>query len=68
MRAVIAVNDSNLPVFVRHLMQSGYVFEDLGAPCEGARLLSVTTSNTLALEAVLRSAVAEVEQAGVTVQ
>src|SRR3569623_434397 len=34
-KAVIVINDWKLPIFERHLMQSGYVFKKRGHACAG---------------------------------
>ncbi len=53
MRAGIAVDDWKLPVFRRRLSEAGYEYLDGGALTEGTTLLTVETSDMLALKRVI---------------
>jgi len=44
-KAGIVINDWKLPIFERHLMQSGYVFKKRGHACAGLLVLQVDTTN-----------------------
>lgn len=53
MKAGIAVDDWKLPVFRRRLTGAGYAYQDGGALTPGTTLLTVETSDMLALKKVL---------------
>lgn len=53
MKAGIVVDNWKLPVFRRELTAAGYQYEDGGALTADATLLTVETSNVLALKAVI---------------
>lgn len=53
MKAGIAVDDWKLPVFRRRLTDAGYEYHDGGALTESTTLLTVETSDMLALKRVL---------------
>jgi len=53
MKAGIAVDDWKLPVFRKRLTEAGYEYEDAGPLTGDTTLLTVETSNMLALKALL---------------
>lgn len=56
MKAGIAIDDWKLPIFERHLSQSGYAFVNAGRLIAGTLLLTVETTNQEALMAVVKAA------------
>jgi hypothetical protein len=60
----ICVDDWKLPIFERHLKQSGYTFENCGNFALGAILLRVDTTNPTALHEVVRAANTEAARTG----
>ena len=54
--AGIAIDAWKLPIFERHLTQSGYAFENKGKLLEGTLLLMVETENLVALREVVTAA------------
>lgn len=56
MKIAIAIDDWKLPIFERHLKQSGYTFENAGLLTAGALILRVDTDNALALVEVVKAA------------
>lgn len=55
-KAAIALDPWKLPIFERHLKQSGYSFENAGLLHEGALILRVETENLVALQEVVKAA------------
>lgn len=53
MKAGIAVDNWKLPVFRKRLAEAGYHYEDGGALTAEATILTVETSNMLALKKVI---------------
>lgn len=66
MRVAIAIDDWKLPIFERHLSQSGYAFKNCGSLTPGALILSVETTNGDALAVVIKAANAEAARTGPT--
>lgn len=62
--AAVVIDDWKLPIFRRHLQGAGYVFKECGALTVGTLVLSVQTTNTLALSEVLKAANAEAANKG----
>lgn len=63
-QAGIAIDPWKLPIFERHLSQSGYAFENAGLLTEGALILKVSTDNLVALGEVVKAANTEAAQTG----
>lgn len=63
-KAGIAIDEWKLPIFERHLRQSGYAFENAGPLAFGTLLLRVDTNNLEALRGVLEAAHDEAKQTG----
>lgn len=59
MRAGIAVDDWKLPVFRKRLTEAGYEYQDGGALKADATLLTVETTDMLALKKVIERCQAE---------
>lgn len=55
-QAGIAIDDWKLPIFERHLSQSGYTYNKSPGLSPGTLLLTVKTENLEALEVVVRAA------------
>lgn len=55
-KAAIAIDDWKLPIFVRHLTQAGYAFDEGNGLTADTMFLYVVTSNSTALEIVVRAA------------
>lgn len=64
MKAAIAIDDWKLPIFERHLNQSGYTFENAGPFTAGTLLLKVSTDNPEALVEVVKAANTEAAMTG----
>lgn len=67
MKAAIVLDDWKLPIFERHLTQSGYKFQNVGRyPAAGAEaiVLHVETENANALAIVVKAANTEAERTG----
>ena len=62
MKAGIAVDNWKLPVFRRRLTAAGYEYKDGGPLTSEATLLTVETSNMLALKKVIEECQAECRQ------
>lgn len=62
--AGIVVDAWKLPIFERHLKQSGYEFENAGQFTSGTLVLRVKTTNTEALAEVLKAANTEAAMTG----
>lgn len=60
----IAIDPWKLPIFERHLTQSGYTFENAGLLHKDALLLRVDTTNVDALAAILKAANTEAARTG----
>jgi hypothetical protein len=56
MKAGIAIDAWKLPIFERHLTQSGYAFTNAGPLTNGTLFLSVETTNAEALLEVIKAA------------
>ncbi len=63
-KAAIVIDPWKLPIFTRHLTQSGYTFEDAGLLSPDAHLLRVDTTNLEALAHVVKAANAEAARTG----
>lgn len=63
-KCAIAIDDWKLPIFTRHLEQSGYTFKNNGSLIEGTLILSVETSNVDALANVIKAANTEAARTG----
>lgn len=63
-KAGIAIDEWKLPIFERHLKQSGYQFDNAGHLTPDTLILKVETTNLEALEVVVRAANAEAAQTG----
>lgn len=59
MKAGIAVDNWKLPVFRRRLTEAGYTYHDGGALTHDTTLLTVETSDVLALKEVIEACQAE---------
>lgn len=59
MKAAVVLDSWKLEIFERHLKQSGYTYENVGAFTPGTVLLKVTTENPEALRIVLEAATKE---------
>ena len=64
MKAAIAIDGWKLPIFERHLTQTGYQFEHAGELSEGVLVLTVKTDNLLALGEVVNAASTEAAKTG----
>jgi hypothetical protein len=64
--AAIAIDAWKLPIFERHLRQSGYSFTNAGTLVPGTLILSVSTENLDALAEVVQAASAEAAMTGTT--
>lgn len=64
MKAGIAIDDWKLPIFERHLAQSGYAFTNAGRLTDGVLLLHVETANSEALQEVVKAANTEAALTG----
>ena len=64
MRVAIAIDDWKLPLFERHLTQSGYAFKNAGALTPGTLILTVETTNGAALAIVVKAANDEAARTG----
>lgn len=64
MKVGIAIDDWKLPIFGRHLSQSGYVFKNAGELCASTLLLQVETENAEALAGVINAANTEAAMTG----
>lgn len=60
----IAIDPWKLPIFERHLTQSGYTFENAGLLHKDALLLRVDTTNVDAISAILKAANTEAAHTG----
>lgn len=65
MKAAIAIDNWKLPIFTRHLNQSGYAFENKGQFTADTLILHVETDNAEALGAVCLAANTEAANVGV---
>ena len=65
MKAGIAVDKWKLPIFGRHLTQSGYSFKQADGLTADTALMMVETENFEALYEVLKAAAGEAVQQGV---
>lgn len=63
-KAGIAIDDWKLPIFARHLQQSGYAFKNAGPLMDGTLLLQVDTTNLEALGVVVKAANTEAAMTG----
>lgn len=63
-KCAIAIDDWKLPIFTRHLEQSGYAFTSAGSLTAGTLVLIVETTNVEALAVVIRAANAEAARTG----
>ena len=63
-KAGIVIDPWKLPIFDRHLKQSGYAYENAGLMDAGALVLRVDTTNLQALGEVVKAANAEAAQTG----
>lgn len=59
MKVGIAIDDWKLPIFERHLLQAGHVYEKRPGVTKDTLLLTVETDDARALETVVRAANAE---------
>lgn len=64
MKAAIAIDDWKLPIFTRHLTQSGYEFQNAGLLTKGTLILTVQTVNPEALAEVVKAANTEAALTG----
>ena len=64
MKAAIAITSWKLPIFERHLKQSGYEFKNAGPFADGCLILSVETENVEALAGVVDAANTEAAMTG----
>lgn len=64
LKAAIAIDEWKLPIFERHLAQSGYVYKKGPGVTLDTLFLTVETENMQALEIVVRAANAEAAQTG----
>ncbi len=64
MKVGIAIDDWKLPIFERHLKQSGYRFSNAGSLTPGALILTVETTNAAALADVVKAANTEAARTG----
>lgn len=56
MKAAVCIDDWKLPIFERHLSNSGYSFEQHPGLTDDTLTLAVTTDDAKALEKVVRAA------------
>ncbi len=63
-KAGIAIDAWKLPIYERHLKQSGYAFTNHGELTKGTLLLRVDTTNLTALGEAIRAAAAEAARTG----
>ena len=63
-KAAIAIDEWKLPIFERHLQQSGYAFKNAGNFTAGALMLQVETTNLVALGEVVKAANTEAALTG----
>jgi hypothetical protein len=63
-KAGIVIDAWKLPIFERHLQQSGYAFENKGPMTPGTLILHVVTENAEALTEVLKAANTEAAMTG----
>jgi hypothetical protein len=63
MRAVIGVDNWKLPVFRKRLKEAGYEYKDAGPLTGDTTLLTVETTNMLALKKVLEQCQRECRKA-----
>ncbi|HMN55636.1 MAG TPA: hypothetical protein PKE15_00180 [Ottowia sp.] len=61
---MIAIDDWKLPIFERHLGQSGYSFKSAGLFTAGTLILRVDTENLAALAEVVKAANTEAARTG----
>lgn len=64
MKAAIAIDNWKLPIFERHLSQSGYSFENIGPLTPDTLILKVRTDNLEALGVVIKAANTEAAMTG----
>lgn len=64
MKAAIAIDDWKLPIFERHLTQSGYTFKNVGNLTADTLVLHVETPNMVALGEVVKAANTEAARTG----
>lgn len=64
MKAGIVIDEWKLPIFERHLSQSGYTHEKGPGLVPGTLLLTVVTENVTALGLVVRAANQEAARTG----
>jgi hypothetical protein len=62
--AGIVLDEWKLPIFERHLKQSGYEFKNAGLLADGMLVLRVDTTNLAALGRVVKAANDEAAQTG----
>lgn len=63
-KAGIVIDPWKLPIFDRHLTQSGYTFENAGLLHKDGLLLRVDTQNVQALAEILKAANTEAAMTG----
>lgn len=63
-KAAIAIDSWKLPIFERHLKQSGYAYEQGKGLTQDTMFLYVDTENVVALETVVRAANTEAAKTG----
>ncbi len=63
-KVAICIDPWKLPIFDRHLTQSGYAFENAGLLSADALLLRVDTTNVEALAHVVKAANTEAARTG----
>lgn len=63
-KIAIAVDNWKLPIFERHLTQSGYALKNNGQLTEACLILSVETENVEALAFVIKAATLEAAMTG----
>ena len=66
MKVAICIDDWKLPIFERHLKQSGYSFKNAGEITPGALVLTVETNNASALAEIVKAANTEAARTGKT--
>lgn len=64
MKAAIVIDEWKLPIFERHLSQSGYKFDNNGILTDKTIILSVHTDNLEALAIVVKAANDEAAKTG----
>lgn len=62
--AGVIIDAWKLPIFERHLTQNGYTFKNKGKLVDDTLVLHVYTTNTVALERVIRAANDECRKTG----